>query len=142
MCSSDLPPGFLIKITGVVIGKELILINFLSRYSSKYFYSTWSSFWDIPYKGPNLGYFPSLITILWLYSWCFSSLLASFYKNAIRCLWYSSSTFIAGSVYFFSTKAFLISAIVTAKIMYLGFLVSCINRVAPIMWIFMVLNEL
>ena len=39
----------------------------------------------------------------------------------------------AGLVYFFSTKAFLISAIVTAKIVYLGFLVSCASGVALIM---------
>jgi len=36
-------------------------------------------------------------------------------------------------VYFFSTKAFLILAIVTAKIVYLGFLASYTNRVALIM---------
>jgi len=40
---------------------------------------------------------------------------------------------VAGLVYFFSTKAFLISAIVTAKIVYLGFLVSCASGVALIM---------
>jgi len=45
-------------------------------------------------------------------------------------------------VYFFSAKAFLILAIVTAKIVYLGFLVSYTNRVAPIMWIFRVLSLL
>jgi len=45
-------------------------------------------------------------------------------------------------VCFFSAKAFLISAIVTAKIVYLGFLVSCANRVAPIMWISKVLSKL
>ena len=45
-------------------------------------------------------------------------------------------------VYFFSTKAFLISAIITAKIVYLGFLASCISGVALIMWIFIVLNKL
>ena len=33
---------------------------------------------------------------------------------------------------FFSAKAFLISAIVTAKIVYLGFLVSYANKAAPI----------
>jgi len=48
----------------------------------------------------------------------------------------------AGLVYFFSTKAFLISAIVTAKIVYLGFLASCANGVAPIIWIFRVLSLL
>jgi hypothetical protein len=42
----------------------------------------------------------------------------------------------AGLVYFFSTKAFLISAIVIAKIIYLGFLTSYINRMALIIWIF------
>ena len=36
-------------------------------------------------------------------------------------------------MYFFSTKAFLILAIVTAKIVYLGFLASYTNRVALIM---------
>jgi len=36
-------------------------------------------------------------------------------------------------VYFFSTKAFLISAIITAKIIYLGFLASYASRVALIM---------
>jgi len=40
---------------------------------------------------------------------------------------------VAGLVYFFSTKAFLILAIVIAKIVYLGFLASCANRVALIM---------
>ena len=39
----------------------------------------------------------------------------------------------AGLVCFFSTKAFLISAIITAKIIYLGFIVSYTNRVALIM---------
>jgi hypothetical protein len=38
-------------------------------------------------------------------------------------------------VCFFSTKAFLISAIVTAKIVYLGFIASRANRVALIMQI-------
>ena len=73
--------GFLIKITSIAIGKELTLINPLSRYSSKYFYSTQSLFQDILYRGLNLGSFPFLITILQLYSWRSSSLLASFYKN-------------------------------------------------------------
>jgi len=45
-------------------------------------------------------------------------------------------------VCFFGAKAFLISAIITAKIMYSGFLASCASRVAPIMWIFKVLSEL
>jgi len=45
-------------------------------------------------------------------------------------------------VYFFSTKAFLISAIIIAKIVYLGFLVSYASRVAPIIRIFRVLNLL
>jgi len=44
----------------------------------------------------------------------------------------------AGLVCFFSAKAFLISAIVIAKIIYLGFLVSCASRVALIMRIFRV----
>ena len=41
----------------------------------------------------------------------------------------------AGLVCFFSAKAFLISAIITAKIVYLGFLVSYASRVALIMQI-------
>ena len=45
-----------------------------------------------------------------------------------------------GSVCFFSAKAFLISATVTAKIMCLGFLASCASRVAPIMQIFSILS--
>ena len=45
-------------------------------------------------------------------------------------------------VYFFSVKAFLILAIITVKIVYLGFLASCVNRVALIMRIFIVLNKL
>jgi len=48
----------------------------------------------------------------------------------------------AGLVCFFGAKAFLISAIITAKIVYLGFLVSCANRVALIMWISKVLSKL
>jgi hypothetical protein len=43
-------------------------------------------------------------------------------------------------VCFFSAKAFLISAIVIAKIVYLGFLVSLASRVAPIMQISGVLS--
>ena len=62
------PLGFLIKITSIAIGNELTLINPLSRYSSKYFLSTQSSFQDILYRGLNLGCFPSLIIILQLYS--------------------------------------------------------------------------
>jgi hypothetical protein len=45
-------------------------------------------------------------------------------------------------VYFFSAKAFLILAIITAKIVYLGFLASCTNRVALIIWMSKVLSEL
>ena len=36
-------------------------------------------------------------------------------------------------VCFFGTKAFLILAIVIVKIVYLGFLASCVNKVALIM---------
>jgi len=49
---------------------------------------------------------------------------------------------VAGLVYFFSAKAFLISAIVIAKIIYSGFLASCASGVALIMWIFKVSSEL
>ena len=45
----------------------------------------------------------------------------------------------AGLVYFFSAKAFLILAIITAKIIYLGFLASYTSEVAPIIWISRVL---
>ena len=41
---------------------------------------------------------------------------------------------------FFSTKAFLILAIVIVKIIYLGFLANCANRVALIMQISRVLS--
>ena len=46
----------------------------------------------------------------------------------------------AGLVCFFSIKAFLILAIVTVKIIYLGFLASCTSGVAPIMQISRVLS--
>ena len=46
----------------------------------------------------------------------------------------------AGLVYFFSAKAFLISAIITAKIVYLGFLASYASEVALIMQISSVLS--
>jgi hypothetical protein len=123
--------GFLTKITGAAIGEELTLINPLSKCLFKYFHSTCSSFWDILYKNPNPKSFFSLIMILWLYSPRFSSLLTSFYKNDIRCLWYFINTFVAGLVYFFGAKAFLISAIVTAKISCLCFLASHTSGVAP-----------
>ena len=135
-----LPLGFLTKITSIATGNELALINPLSRYLSKYFYSIQSLFQDIPYRGLNLGSFPSSIIILQSYSWRSGSLLASSYKNTSRCLQYSTSTFIAGLVYFFSTKAFLILAIVIAKIIYSGFLVSRASRVAPIIQISKVLG--
>ena len=45
-------------------------------------------------------------------------------------------------MYFFGAKAFLILVIVIAKIIYLGFLVSCASRVALIMQIFRVLSLL
>ena len=38
----------------------------------------------------------------------------------------------AGLVYFFSVRAFLILAIITVKIIYLGFLASCISKIALI----------
>jgi len=47
-----------------------------------------------------------------------------------------------GLVYFFSAKAFLISAIVIAKIVCLGFLASCTSGVALIMRISRVLSLL
>jgi len=43
---------------------------------------------------------------------------------------------------FFSARAFLILAIITAKIVYLGFLASYTNRVALIIWISKVLSKL
>ena len=43
-------------------------------------------------------------------------------------------------MYFFSTKAFLILVIITAKIVYLGFLASRASGVALIMQIFRVLS--
>ena len=43
---------------------------------------------------------------------------------------------------FFNTKAFLISAIIITKIVYLNFLANYANRVALIMWISKVLNKL
>ena len=45
-------------------------------------------------------------------------------------------------MYFFGTKAFSISAIITAKIVYLGSLASYTSGVAPIMRIFRVLSLL
>jgi hypothetical protein len=45
-----------------------------------------------------------------------------------------------GLVCFFGAKAFLISAIITAKIVYLGFIASYTNGVAPIMQTSRVLN--
>ena len=48
----------------------------------------------------------------------------------------------AGLVHFFSTKAFLILAIVIAKIIYSGFLASHTSGVTPIMQIFRVLSLL
>ena len=127
-----LPLGFLTKITSTAIGNELALINPLSRYLSKNFRSTLSLFQNILYRGLNLGSFPSLIIILQLYSQYYSSLLASSYKNISRYLQYSTSTFMVGLVYFFSTKAFLISAIIIVKIIYLGFIASYTNKVALI----------
>ena len=47
-----------------------------------------------------------------------------------------------GLVCYFSTKAFLISAIIIAKIIYLDFLISRANRVALIIWISRELSEL
>jgi hypothetical protein len=47
---------------------------------------------------------------------------------------------VAGLVYFFSAKAFLISAIVIVKIVYLGFLASRASGVALIMQISRALN--
>ena len=46
----------------------------------------------------------------------------------------------AGLVCFFGVKAFLISAIVIVKIVYLGFLANCTSGVALIMRIFRVLS--
>ena len=48
----------------------------------------------------------------------------------------------AESVCFFGAKAFSISVIITAKISYLCFLASHASRAAPIIQIFIVLNEL
>jgi len=49
---------------------------------------------------------------------------------------------VVGLICFFSTKAFLILAIITAKIIYSGFLASRASGVALIMWISKVLSEL
>jgi len=49
---------------------------------------------------------------------------------------------VAGLVCFFNAKAFLISAIIIAKIVYLDFLASYTSRVAPIIWISRVLSSL
>jgi len=49
---------------------------------------------------------------------------------------------VVGLVCFFSAKAFLILAIIIAKIIYSGFLVSYTINIAPIMCISKVLSEL
>ena len=135
-----LPLGFFIKITSIAIDNKLALINPLSRYSSKYFYSTQSLFQDILYRSLNLKCFPSLITILQLYSWRSGSLLVLSYKNISRYLQYSASTFMAGLVCVFNTKAFLILAIITVKIVYSSFLASYASGVALIIQISKVLS--
>ena len=117
-------------------------MNPLFRYLFKYFYSTQSLFQDIPYRNPNPSYFPSLNIILQLYNQYSTSLLASFYKNTTKYLWYFTSTFIAKLIYFFGTKAFLILVIIIIKIVYLGFLTSHANKVALIIWISKVLSKL
>ena len=134
--------GFLIKITNIAIGEVLTLVNLLLKLLSEYFYSIQSLFWNILYRGLNLSCFSSLNIILQLYNQYSSSLLASFYKTASRRLQYSTSTFIIGLVCFFSTKAFLISAIVIVKIIYLGFLASRATRVALIIQISRALSRL
>jgi len=48
---------------------------------------------------------------------------------------------VVGLVYFFCTKAFLILAIVTVKIVYLSFLASRANKITLIMSISRVLNK-
>ena len=53
-----------------------------------------------------------------------------------------TSTFIVGLVCFFGAKAFLISAIITVKIIYLGFIASRTNGVALIIQISRVLSLL
>ena len=92
------------------------------------------------------GFGHSVVLATWwyitLYNQYFTNLLVSFYKNAIRYLQYFISTFITGLVCFFNTKAFLILAIIIAKIIYLGFLASYASRVALIMWISRVLSSL
>ena len=47
----------------------------------------------------------------------------------------------AGSVCFFSAKAFLISAIIIAKIVCSGFLASRASRVSPIIWMSKILSK-
>ena len=123
------------------MGEELALINPLLRCLFKYFYSTQSLFYNILYKGLNPSCFPSLSIILQLYSWYSTNLLVFFYKNTSRCLQWYTSTFIIGLVYFFSARVFLISTIIMAKIIYLGFLASYTNRVAPIIQISKVLSK-
>jgi len=49
---------------------------------------------------------------------------------------------VAGLVCFFNIKVFLILAIITAKIIYLGFLASHINGVTLIIWMSKVSNKL
>jgi len=46
-----------------------------------------------------------------------------------------------GSVCLFSTEAFLILAIIIAKIVYLDFLANYTNEITPIIWMFKVLSE-
>src|SRR6266700_6977639 len=48
----------------------------------------------------------------------------------------------AGLVCYFGAKAFLMSAIVMAKIIYLGFLARCTSGVTLIIWIFRVSGKL
>ena len=108
-------------------------MNPFFRCSLRYYRITSSSSYNIPYSGPNFSIILGLSSILKLYSSQYGgSQSINCFLNSLIKLQYSSGIRGRGLIYCFSSSAFLISSIITAKILQSYFLANKIKGAACI----------
>jgi hypothetical protein len=102
----------------------------------RYYYIINSSFYDILYSRLNFSVILGLSSILKSYlSWYGGNWSVNHFSNLLIILWYSSGTRSRGLIYCFGFSAFLISSIITAKILWSHFFVNKIKGAACIIQI-------
>jgi hypothetical protein len=119
--------------TGKANGDWLKWINPFPKYLLRYYYIISSSFCDILYSGLNFSIILGSSSILKSYlSWYGGNWSTNRFLNLLIILWYSSGIKSRGLIYCFNFSTFLMSSIVTIKILWSHFFINEIKSTAYI----------